>query len=704
MGTSGATVRASMPPSHRQATLSSGGAAPAETASAGRGWTGATFAVVLVAFMLRAWFVWSYRGFPLAGAPVMDERYHLDWARAFSSSQTFVEGPYFRAPLYPWFLGMAMDVFGENLTALRLLQSGLGALATWLVIRIARSLFGHAAGLIAGGLYATLWISVFYDSQLLLESLAIPLYLSALWAALWLWREVRVLPAVATGVCLGLGAICRPNVLLVLPLLALGLILRARTAHASAWPALFALLGGLALPILPITLRNARVGGEAILISSQAGVNLWIGNNPASDGITAIVPGTREDWWGGYYDSIQMAERESGRKLSAGEVSQFYVNKSVAFARQDPRAFLALLGKKLRWFVSDWELPNNEEPLFVARYSAPWMRFLPVGTGLLLAAGLLGLFLQRRAWREHWPLWTFLLAYSASVVLFFVNARYRLPVLPVLAIYAGALGASWLRALNERRRGQVAAGAAILVALVALSKVGTADMRRRGESNGWLILGQAQARAGDAAAAVESLERAIAIDPGAWIAHRALASALIQEQRFVDAEDALRRALKLRPKDVIALESLGDLLLDHNRFGDIEAVAQQLESAGSTAAKAEYLRGRAAHKSGALAAAEAAYARAAELDPADWRSAYALGVLREPKADWQQTRAALEQALRALRAGLGTGTVQESSTRKYLLDLLMRLATAQERAGDPAAAQRTRAELEAAAREPTGKP
>ena len=57
--------------------------------------------------------------------------------------------------------------------------------------------------------------------------------------------------------------------------------------------------GVLLVVVLPITIRNCAVGGDAVLIASQGGVNFYIGNNPDSDGRTAIVPGTPGDWWGG---------------------------------------------------------------------------------------------------------------------------------------------------------------------------------------------------------------------------------------------------------------------------------------------------------------------------------------------------------------------------------------------------------------------
>jgi len=63
--------------------------------------------VLLVAFTVRLIYVWQYRSNPLFEHPVMDALYHDRWARDFAAGRSFMEGmPFFRAPLYPWLLGL----------------------------------------------------------------------------------------------------------------------------------------------------------------------------------------------------------------------------------------------------------------------------------------------------------------------------------------------------------------------------------------------------------------------------------------------------------------------------------------------------------------------------------------------------------------------------------------------------------------------
>ncbi len=90
------------------------------------------------------------------------------------------------------------------------------------------------------------------------------------------------------------------------------------------------------LPILPVTLANT-LSGDFVLIASQGGVNFYIGNNPESDALRAVVPGTRTDWWGGYNDAIFMAEEALGRKLKPSEVSRYWYGRGLEFLWVFPR-------------------------------------------------------------------------------------------------------------------------------------------------------------------------------------------------------------------------------------------------------------------------------------------------------------------------------------------------------------------------------
>ena len=89
--------------------------------------------ILILAFALRLAYALQMQANPYFDAPVMDPLYHVEWARAFASGETFDPGqPFFRGPLYPWFLGCVFSVFGEDMLIPRILQAGLGTATTGL--------------------------------------------------------------------------------------------------------------------------------------------------------------------------------------------------------------------------------------------------------------------------------------------------------------------------------------------------------------------------------------------------------------------------------------------------------------------------------------------------------------------------------------------------------------------------------------------
>ena len=264
--------------------------------------------VLALAFLLRLVYSLQMQANPYFSEPAMDALYHLEWARTFATGETFRPGePFFRGPLYPWFLGAVIRVFGDGLLIPRILQAGFGTAAVGLCYMIGRDVFDRRVGLLAALLAATYWVMIYFDGELLITTLVVPINLLGLWLTIRLGTNPTPRGAFLTGLCWGVSALARPQVLLLMPILALWLLLRVSPNWRAGWLPTLALTLGTALPIAPITTYNISVG-DPVLIASSGGVNFWIGNNPRSDGSTAIVPGTRPGWWQGYQDAIALAE------------------------------------------------------------------------------------------------------------------------------------------------------------------------------------------------------------------------------------------------------------------------------------------------------------------------------------------------------------------------------------------------------------
>lgn len=553
-------------------------------------------AILLLALLVRVVYVLQSRANPFFLEPTMDAGYHLEWARAFARGESFQPGPFFRAPLYPWFLGVLLRVCDGDLLLVRLVQAALGTASIALAYLVAARAFERRTALVAAALGGGYWMLVYFDAELLLPVLEVPTALLAILAAQrWherpgRWRALQV------GLALGLAAIVRPNVLLFAPLLGLWMLLERRAAGPRALlAALLPALIGLALPIAPITLANGLVGKDWALISTQGGVNLWIGNNPQSDGASAIVPGTRGDWWGGYEDAIQQAEAAEGRALRPSEVSDHYVRRVRQWWRQEPVAALRLLGWKLRLFLTDHELGNNQDERFFALHFGPLLRGLPVGFGLIAPLALVGMFLCARRWRELFPLWGFVPVYAASVILFFVNARFRIPlVLPACIFAAHTLVWAW----DAARARRIAAlggvlGAALAAGLCVHAK--PAGLRDN-DAQGWWQLGVYRMQHQDAPGALADFDRAVALDARLARLHRDRGLALAALGRAQEAEAELRAALDLDRSDPANLDELYEFLARADRFAEAQEIAQTSVDRLPSYGRGHYNLGRALYQ------------------------------------------------------------------------------------------------------------
>ncbi|MDA0948971.1 MAG: glycosyltransferase family 39 protein, partial [Planctomycetota bacterium] len=533
---------------------------PGGLAPEGRRRTWALVLIVLLGVALRVHHALALADLPTSQQPSMDALYHVQWARAMVAGEPFIQEPYFRLPLYPFFLSLVARVLGDGLLGWRLAQALLGAATILGTYALGRRAFGEGRGLAAALVMATAWLPVHFDTELLIPALFLPLVTWALWATLGLLQAPeRSRGALLAGVLWAGATLARPTALVFTAAL---LLFGVRRGGAERRALLLLLLvwGGL---LVPVGLRNRIVGGEWVPLATQAGVNLWIGNNPQSDGSAAIVPGTRAGWWEGFHDGRALARSEAGTDLTAAEVSAHYQGKALAWALDEPAAFLRHLAWKARLALANAELGNNLEPSWFALAHDPWLLEGWVPFAVLHALALVGAVAcirQLRRGRALWrtPLLLFPWTYLAGVVAFFVCARFRLPVWPALAVLA-AEGGWTLLSLQGRAR---LLGWASAVGLTALGYLADPPARFPSESVGRMQLGQAWLGMGEVGKALEELARASTLDPVSPHVRLAYAGALLQVgswDRAAEQLELLERPLpESRELEVRILLGRGD--------------------------------------------------------------------------------------------------------------------------------------------------
>ena len=486
-------------------------------------------AVFTAALALRLGHVLALRDSPYFSRPVLDAETYYWAARALAAGEAWAEPVYWHPPGYPYFLAAILWVAGPGFLVPRLVQAVLGALTAALTCVIGTRVFGRAVGLGAGLTVAAYGVLIYYDGELLAPSLAICLQMATLYCAVRAPTERAGRGWLAAGLLGGLTAVVNAPALVLLPILALA------ARRRVGW-----VLLGAAVAVAPVTLRNWTESGELVLISSNFGINLYLGNNARYDAMVGMRPG--RDW-----QALVRAPRLHG-VAGAAPASRFFVKRVRAYARNDPVGFLSLQARKLGLLLDGTEIPRNQE-LYPARAWSPVLRVLlwkvsglAFPFGLLLPLAAVGLVVgARRA-----PLLAAsVAALGLAVAAFFVTARYRAPLVPLLALFAAA-GVRWAVVEATLRARVAAAAGALAAALVA--NVGQGPMASRMNPDveqglaHWL---EREGRRSEALALYERLAREAPRSFDAWYGVAQLATALGQR---AEADAALATIRTLEPE------------------------------------------------------------------------------------------------------------------------------------------------------------
>jgi tetratricopeptide (TPR) repeat protein len=497
---------------------------------------------------------------PLYRAHVLDAGFYDEMAKQILASGPNLDGPYVMAPLYGYFLAAVYRVFGPDPTAVYALQVVLGSLTAGLAAHLGRRLGGEAASWIAGLAVATYAQLVLYDVRLLSVSLSVFLVTLGAVTLARAWDRsaapgVSAWPLLA-GLVLGLDTTARANMLLALPFVALGFLVRGWRGVPAAF--LFAL--GAAGPLALTTAHNWAQGEPGVPVSVNGGINLYRGNNPLF--VDEAVHPFRLD---GGKDALARKARliasvEGDHWVSYRDADRYWIARTLAEWRADPLRYALLFGRKLSQTLGFREVGDTDD-LEQEQARSRVLSMLPVLFGpaaILAVLGLAtGLAPRRRALLDDLPLRVVLVVGFLSVALFFFVSRYRVPLFPLTAAYAAAAAGGLVAHAREPR---VVAPALVAMAamLVLLVPSPTAP---------WLPWAFADGRS-DAAQAPCVVDRHVLRDPDVETDFKVAAFAM-RSGDDAQAEDRMRDIWRRDPGHTPAGVNLSYLLL--KRGEDLEA-------------------------------------------------------------------------------------------------------------------------------------
>ncbi|MDQ2659314.1 MAG: hypothetical protein M3Y03_02725 [Verrucomicrobiota bacterium] len=405
----------------------------------------------------------------LASSPFLlpskgDMYFYNDWAQRILQGQLTDHQAFYGLPLYPYLLAFLYKLFGYSPFVPGFLQAVLEAGTATLIYKIAtrvfefenpstvsgtgeRSWIGQNMSRIIGGLASLGW--AFFVPAQAYSIILMPT--SWLIFVFWflVWQVVRTNAAPGKwrsflfGLLIGFTAMGIATILFIVPLVLVAIGWRAikggLTARITAIALLFV---GLGTGSSPCWLHNLLIAHDRVALSAHSGINFWIGNNPIANGYPRFPPGLRAGQAAMLQDSIDVAEAAAGRPLKRSEVSAYWSSKAKDFIRDNPGAWLKLVGRKV---VNFWNAFQYDDLSIVTNLREQGIILPGPRFGLIAALALSGMLLAvGRFRRSRWVVAAIFL-HMASLLSVFVTERYRLAAVPGLLLFASfGICQAWL--------------------------------------------------------------------------------------------------------------------------------------------------------------------------------------------------------------------------------------------------------------------
>lgn len=380
--------------------------------------------------------------------------------RGFSSPGSTVSTAY-RPPLYP--LLLAATGGDQSTLAVAALNVLFGTATVGFVLAVARqSQLDRRPALLAGLLTAVDPLLVYYTTFPMTETLCTCLLTALLWAILRMQNadgSSQLRWAIATGVLLGLTALCRPTVWACAALLLAtwaSLSLRQHSplavSHRMRATTILALFLAAGLTVAPWGIRNWQTFGRPIVTTTHGGYTVLLGNNP--DYYREVVAQPLGVVWDGSHGAGQAAwAAEMNRQMIAvglfGEVERdrWMSREAWRTIRSEPGLFARAC---VRRFLHFWSIRpsvrvDGTSPAFFERTAAAYYVLV-----FAFAACGFATFICGRVSRSLWTPPVLLIAGFLCVhLVYWTDGRMRAPITPEIALLA-ALGVESIRSVTTR--------------------------------------------------------------------------------------------------------------------------------------------------------------------------------------------------------------------------------------------------------------
>jgi 4-amino-4-deoxy-L-arabinose transferase-like glycosyltransferase len=345
-------------------------------------------------------------------------------------------------PIYPYLVAGIFKLWGIYSDMSRIIIQTLNCAFTALTIipihGIAKRTFGEGVAIGAAWTWVLLPTALFFPLQWIWDTALLTLIFSLIfWATLIMREKQGILTWAGYGALWAVGVLVNPSILSLFPFFLGWLVWEARRAAVPWARSVAAAILVFVICLTPWTVRNYRVFGKFIVLRSNFGLELWLGNNPN-------VTDTMATW---QHPTQNRVEAEKYKRM--GEIAYMAEkeHEAIAYMRNHPVDTLNLI---FRRFVGHW-LAFSDSPADVWSNGGLTSRSFLVLNCLLSVLCLLGtLYANRARLPEAAPFAMVLLIFPLVFYVTHVSSRYRFPMDPIMLILATSAVAHLISGARSR--------------------------------------------------------------------------------------------------------------------------------------------------------------------------------------------------------------------------------------------------------------
>lgn len=407
--------------------------------------------IFAIAVVIRLTYFWQYLQSPLFNYFRADQLYYLRWAREIAAGDWLGSEAFEMGPLYPYLVGAAFSVCGENQALLLIVQLFLGALCAPLLYTCGCRLFDRPTGIVAGLLLGVYGPCIFYECMMMKSFLSPLLTVVTLYAAVRYRENRAVVWLWVAGAAVGMACLVRENHILLLLPVGIWILLTGAKCNVAKTRVLLHgahMVAGLVLVLTPSAVRNYVVAREFVVVTAGGGEVFYIAHRPGARPYYSAPHFVTGNPFYEHEDFRKEAERRTGQRLSRSESSRYWYREAVKCVLDNPVHSARLTGQKAAVLFNDYEVADGENFL-VTRSFISCLAWLPT-FGWFGGLGFLGMLVCLMTKRAGWIVVAFVGVHVVCVLLLYNFARFRLGLMPMWMLLA-ALGITWLVDLSRHR-------------------------------------------------------------------------------------------------------------------------------------------------------------------------------------------------------------------------------------------------------------